>query len=106
MEQDNFFQQVYRTVAGIPSGKVMTYGQIASVLGGRRSARYVGFAMAGAPAGLPCHRVVNRKGEMLPGLNFGGPERQREKLMDEGVSFRKNGCIDLEASLWRGEDIP
>ncbi len=101
MEQ-NFFARVYALVARIPPGKVMTYGQIASVLGGRCSARYVGYAMAGAPEGLPCHRVVNRKGAMAPGLIFGGAAHQRRKLEDEGVVFRENGCIDLGQCLWRG----
>ncbi|MCC8189505.1 MAG: MGMT family protein [Planctomycetes bacterium] len=87
-------------VATIPPGKVMTYGQIASVLGGFHSGRTVGFAMRAAPAerGLPCHRVVNRNGEMAPGWCFGGADRQRDILRREGVAFRPDGRVDLERS--------
>ena len=105
MADTGFFKQVYELVARIPEGKIMTYGQIASVLGGRRSARYVGYAMASVPRGhsLPCHRVVNRAGEMAPGSIFGGAENQRRLLEQEGVVFLDNGRIDLVNCLWRGD---
>lgn len=79
----------------------MTYGQIASVLGGRYSAQLVGFAMHAAPDGLPCHRVVNRKGEMARGMMFGGEEKQRETLASEGVPFLPDGRINIEQALFR-----
>ena len=93
----SFFEQVYALVEQIPAGTVMTYGQIADILGSARSARYVGFAMSGAPEAreLPCHRVVNRKGEMAPGAVFGSPHRQRALLEAEGVPFRQDGHVDL-----------
>ncbi len=53
-----FFEQVYDIVAVIPSGKVVSYGQIARALGSPRSARMVGWAMARCPEGLPWHRVI------------------------------------------------
>lgn len=92
-----FFKQVHDIVEQIPAGKVMTYGQIADLLGGTCSARYVGYAVSAAPEerGLPCHRVVNRKGEMAPGGIFGSPERQRSLLESEGVVFKPDGRIDL-----------
>lgn len=95
-----FFESVYDIVEKIPPGKVMTYGQIAGVLGSLRSARYVGYAMSGAPAalGLPCHRVVNRLGEMAGGVIFGGAEAQRRLLENEGVLFRADGRVDLAVS--------
>lgn len=98
------FKQVYELVARIPEGKVMTTVG-ASVLGGCRSARYVGYAMASVPCGhgLPCHRVVNRAGEMAPGSTFGGAGNQRRLLEREGVGFLDNGRIDLVNCLWRGD---
>lgn len=100
-----FFERVYAIVADIPRGKVMTYGQIAMLLDNVCSARYVGFAVSSAPAGrnLPCHRVVNRLGEMAPGNIFNGEDRQRELLRSEGVVFRENGRVDTRASLFRPE---
>lgn len=105
-QRTNFFDRVYALVAIIPEGKVMTYGQIASVLESRYSAKLVGFAMSAAPQGrgLPCHRVVNRKGEMAAGLIFGGAERQRGLLRSEGVAFLPDGRADLAASLWHAAE--
>lgn len=108
MREPTFFDRVYAVVATIPAGRVMTYGQIAGLLGGVYSARVVGFAMSAAPAllGLPCHRVVNRLGEMAGGMHFGGADEQRRILREEGVPFKANGCIDLEACRYQPEDIP
>lgn len=103
-ENKSFFVQVHELVAQIPAGKVMTYGQIARWLDSPYSARLVGFAMSAAPDGLPCHRVVNRKGEMAGGMIFGGAAAQRLMLEDEGVPFLSDGRIDLDKALYN-EDI-
>jgi methylated-DNA-protein-cysteine methyltransferase-like protein len=91
----DFEKRVHGLVAGIPTGKVLTYGQIALLLGEPNRSRHVGRAMAIAPESmqLPCHRVVNAKGEMLPPEVF-GTGVQRHQLESEGVPFRENGCID------------
>ncbi|MCC8166637.1 MAG: methylated-DNA--[protein]-cysteine S-methyltransferase [Planctomycetes bacterium] len=96
------FQKVYAIVATIPAGTVVTYGQIARHIGGGLTGRTVGFAMRAAPTErqLPCHRVVNRKGELSPGYVFGSPPVQRKRLMDEGVTFLEDGRIDLSRSQW------
>ena len=97
------FARIYSFVAAIPAGKVMTYGQVARLLQVPCPARVVGYAMHGAPErlGLPCHRVVNRKGEMAPGEIFGGAETQRLILKREGVKFLRDGRVDLDACLFR-----
>jgi methylated-DNA-protein-cysteine methyltransferase-like protein len=95
---------VYETVRRIPEGKVATYGQIAQMLGSPRGARTVGWAMQSAPKGLPCHRVVNKSGKLAPFYVFGASENQRAMLEIEGVTFRKDGSIDMEKHLWKGED--
>ena len=96
-QKPGFFEQVYDLVARIPPGYVMTYGQIAAELENICSARYVGYAMSSAPKGmnLPCHRVVNRLGEMAGGAIFGGSENQRRMLEKEGVAFLPNGRVNL-----------
>jgi len=98
----SFFSQIYALVAGIPPGKVMTYGQIALVLGRPRAAKSVGTAMRLTPGrlALPCHRVVNAQGGLAPGGAFGGPGMQREMLRAEGVPFLENGRIDLARCTW------
>lgn len=101
----DFFSRVYDVVSRIPEGKVMTYGQIASLLGEPRGARVVGWAMRAAPSSLnlPCHRVVNRLGEMAPSYAFGSKDIQRELLISEGITFKENGCIDMKKHLWKVE---
>lgn len=95
---EGFFELVYRIVAQIPEGKVVTYGQIATCLGKPGSARVVGWAMRTAPSNLPWHRVVDRFG--YPKCRTGGMEVHRAKLEAEGVTFNADGCVDLEKYLW------
>ena len=106
MSKKNFFAQVHALVALIPAGKIMTYGQIAQALGGVYSAKLVGFAMSSAPEeeALPCHRVVNRLGEMAPGFIFGGENRQRGLLAAEGAPFLPDGRVNV--NLARFEPNP
>jgi len=57
MAVNPFFKQVYSIVAQIPYGKVVSYGQIARMLGRPRAAREVGWAMRCCPDFLPDGRV-------------------------------------------------
>jgi methylated-DNA-protein-cysteine methyltransferase-like protein len=85
----NFFKQVYEVVRTIPRGKVLTYGQIATMLGSPYMARQVGWAMHGCPKGLPWQRVVGAGGKILVNsLSVGeGALLQRRLLEMEGVRF-------------------
>lgn len=98
MKQQEFASMVYRMVSMIPYGSVATYGQIALMLGMPQCARQVGRALHTAPEylELPCHRVVNSTGRLVPGW----PE-QRIFLTDEGVCLKENGNVDLKRSIWR-----
>lgn len=94
--------KVYELVKSIPEGKVVTYGQIAESLGNKHLARVVGNILHNNPdpANIPCHRVVNAKGEAAAHYAFGGADAQRARLEAEGVVFDKNGRIDLEKYGW------
>lgn len=107
MSERNTFERVYSLVAKIPSGKVATYGQIAMHAGMPRGARVVGYAMRVSPKklNLPCHRVVNRLGELAPEEVFGGQGYQRMLLESEGVPFLQDGRIDLSKALYSWENI-
>ncbi|NWF90016.1 MAG: MGMT family protein [Ignavibacteriaceae bacterium] len=97
----DFFDRVYAVVAKIPYGKVSTYGHIAEVCGTRASARTVGWAVNGAKeSGLPCHRVVNRFGALTGRLHFGSPFMMEELLRSEGVTFDKDGNVNMDRHLW------
>lgn len=62
-----FYQQVYDIVAQVPPGRVVSYGQIARMLGRPRAAREVGRAMRLCPEGLPWQRVVMQDGAIAGG---------------------------------------
>ncbi len=100
-ESQDFFERVWEVVACIPVGRVTTYGHIARALGSAQAARTVGWALkAAVGTGLPCHRVVNRRGALSGKLHFEGPFVMEERLRSEGVTFDDEGCVRLErASL-------
>ena len=89
---------VYEVLKTIPEGKVGTYGQIAEFLGNKHLARVVGNVLHKNPdpEHIPCHRVVNRKGELSSAYAFGGREAQRKRLEEEGIVFKDDGTVDLE----------
>lgn len=99
MEQ--FFKQVYAIVGDIPLGKVMSYGQIARMLGKPRAAREVGRAMRFCPEHLPWQRVV-----MADGTVTGGEYANIRKglLEAEGVAFLPDGRVDMKCCGMLNED--
>lgn len=103
----NFYSEVYSVVKRIPKGKVTTYGEIARALGNVRKSRAVGYALHvnPLPGIIPCHRVVNRYGEVSGAFAFGGPEEQRAKLEAEGIVFGADGRIDLKNFIWFPEFV-
>jgi len=84
-----FFVRVYAVVRTIPRGKVLTYGQIATLLGSPYMARQVGWAMHGCPKGLPWQRVVGAGGRILVNsLSVGDGALLQKRLLElEGVRF-------------------
>ncbi len=93
---NSFTQRVLETIRNIPTGKVMTYGQIAQLSGSPRGARQVVrilHSMSGKYQ-LPWHRVINAKGA----LSFKDDEQfmvQQLRLQMEGVEFSQDGRISL-----------
>jgi methylated-DNA-protein-cysteine methyltransferase-like protein len=101
----NFYQQVYALVVQIPYGRVMTYGQIAVLLGKPAAARAVGYALHQLPpkSDIPWQRVINSQGKISPrGASdiLHEPELQRTLLEQEGIPFDSSGRIDLTHYLW------
>lgn len=99
--QKSTFELIYDVVKQIPIGKVVTYGQVASLAGNKRWSRVVGYALHSNPdpETIPCHRVVNRLGEVSKAFAFGGENRQITLLQNEGVGFVE-GRVDLEKYQW------
>lgn len=98
----NFRQRVERLVASIPKGRVMTYGQIAVLVGEPRAPRQVGGTAHFGDPNLPWHRVVNAQGGLASGFP-GGRGVQEMLLAAEGVDFtsKDDGVkLDLEVYRW------
>ena len=90
--------KVYEFLKTIPEGKVATYGQVAYFLGNKHLARVVGNILHKNPdpKNIPCHRVVNCKGEVSSAYAYGGADAQRKRLEQEGIVFEKDGRINLK----------
>ena len=94
---ESLIYKILSLVEEIPEGKVASYGQIAKLIGRERNARLVGKVLSRAEfyGEYPCHRVVNHAGRLAPHF-----WNQRELLLDEGVEFKENGCIDMKKYQW------
>ncbi len=90
---DDIVYEILSAVSEIPEGKVVTYGQIAALIGRERGARLVGkvLSVAGFYGDYPCHRVVNAAGRTAPHFS-----EQRALLEEEGVEFKENGTVDMK----------
>lgn len=97
MKRADFYTRVYQVVQAIPRGRVATYGLIAGILGSPQCSRRVGQALYHAPydANLPCHRVINSKGRLVPH----GVE-QKDLLLQEDIAFKQWLC-GLKKHLWK-----
>lgn len=62
----NFQIQVWRALLQIPFAGLLSYGQLAGVLGMPKASRAVGSAVARNPVGylIPCHRVLRGTGDV------------------------------------------
>jgi AraC family transcriptional regulator of adaptative response/methylated-DNA-[protein]-cysteine methyltransferase len=61
----NFQLKVWEALLLIPSGNVVSYREIAGVLGEPKASRAVGNALAHNPVAvlIPCHRVIHSLGD-------------------------------------------
>ncbi|MET0700650.1 MAG: MGMT family protein [Mycobacterium sp.] len=87
---DDQVERVRALVASIPSGKVATYGDIASAAE-LSSPRIVGWIMRTDSSDLPWHRVIGASGRPAHHLTT----RQLELLRSEGV-LATDGRVPLK----------
>ena len=104
-QNTDFYNRVYDIVRTIPHGKVTTYGIIAEFLGAKSSSRLVGWALNAVMdrVDIPCHRVVNRLGELSGKMHFDHPTQMKERLLAEEVTFIGE-AVDLSKHLWKPQD--
>lgn len=102
-DEGNWHQSVWKVVSEIPSGHVLTYGEVARLSGMPRAARRVSQALRRAPGDLnvPWHRVINSQGKISFPEDSSGWVQQKDRLEEEGVVFLK-GKVNLDQFGYRG----
>ena len=100
-DKENIFEKVFSIIRLVPRGRVATYGQIASLIGGC-TPRVVGFALASLPCNhsVPWHRVINSKGKISLKDPDNSGSSQRQLLEKEGIIFGESERIDLTIYGW------
>lgn len=82
-----FQKQVYKAACTVPSGTVLTYGELAALTGRKRgAARAIGGALGKNPWPLlvPCHRFIGASGNLTGYSASGGITTKRRILEWEG----------------------
>ena len=94
-------QKIWQVVLSIPEGKVASYGQVASMAGLGRQARYIGRALGKLPAGhsVPWYRVIRSNGQIAFPEGTETFRTQKELLMQEGVEV-ENGRVKMSRFQW------
>lgn len=101
IDSPGYRERVYELVRQIPAGRVMTYGQIAYLLGEGYTPRTVGFVMHGAnEENTPWHRVINAQGRCSTGRIVIPPDKQQRMLEAEGIEFDSRGRCRLDRYQW------
>ncbi len=93
-------ERVYAIVRQIPTGMVMTYGQLAIILGEGYTARTVGYVMHSADEDVPWQRVINSQGKCSTGRLTIPMNLQQEVLEAEGLVFNASGKCDMSKFQW------
>ena len=91
-----FARLVLDAVDRIPRGNVLSYGDVAELVGAG-SARAVGMVMARHGSEVPWHRVVHADGTCATHKSH----RQLELLRDEGVPV-SGDRVDMRSARWDG----
>src|SRR4028119_823445 len=102
--EPGYNERVFEIVRRIPAGNVMTYGQLAEILGEGYTARTVGFAMHAADASVPWHRVINAQGACSTGRVLLPLNKQQRLLEAEGIEFNARDRCDLGRYRWTPEE--
>ncbi len=103
---NDYRERVFKIVRQIPRGRVMTYGQIAEILGEGYTPRTVGFVMHSANDKTPWHRVINAQGGCSTRGLVLPHDKQQRMLEAEGVRFNERGRCELRLFLWIPKAAP
>ena len=79
-----FQNKIYEIVSKIPKGKVLTYKEVAKLVGKPKAYRAVGNILnKNYYPDIPCHRVIRSDGK-VGGYNRGA-DNKKTKLFKEGI---------------------
>jgi len=95
-------QRLLQVIGSIPEGRVSTYGDVARMAGAPNHARFVGTLLKNLPFGskIPWQRVINSKGEISFPPGSDSWQRQRDRLLAEGVKVNGNK-VSLRQYRWQ-----
>jgi methylated-DNA-protein-cysteine methyltransferase-like protein len=95
-------EALYLSLAQVPSGCVVSYGQLAAMAGLGRAARWVGRTLGQLPegSGLPWHRVIAASGHLSLAQGTVAGDEQRQRLHAEGIHLT-NDRVDMRLHGWR-----
>lgn len=103
----DFREDVLTFVRAVPKGKVVTYGQVALLIGSPQKPRQVGMVLRGLKeldGDVPWQRVVNSQGGIST-YKVGTGELQKVLLESEGVKVKRDNTIDLKNYQWWPEVV-
>ena len=84
----SFKEKVYKVVSKIPKGEVLTYKQVAGLVGSPKAYRVVGTILSkNYNPDVPCHRVIKSDGSF--GQYNRGMENKKILLEKEGFEALK-----------------
>ncbi|MEO3938291.1 MGMT family protein [Dermatophilaceae bacterium Soc4.6] len=92
-------QEVLEVVARVPSGMVVTYGDVAEMVGGR-GPRFVGNVMSRYAAGLPWWRVLRAGGWPPKGLEAEALDHYRAEGTPMVGGTLEGLRVDLGRARW------
>jgi alkylated DNA nucleotide flippase Atl1 len=97
---EDYAEAVLAVVESIPTGRVMSYGDIAEFLGAG-GPRQVGSVLSRDGGAVPWWRVVHADGSAPPGKDL----RARREWIAEAVPLRPNGRVDMARARWAPAEI-
>ena len=111
--RNKFDKAIWKTVAHITAGRVMSYGEVARASGYPRHARMVSKAMGRAVKPLPWYRVVRADRSLAFEAGSDAYKKQAGLLAKEGVAIVSGKVVpliveedkDLDEILWGPPEI-
>ncbi|AMJ88628.1 MGMT family protein [Alteromonas stellipolaris] len=92
--------KILKTLSIVPSGFVVSYGQLADLAGLPGKARLVGKCLKDSDATTRWHRVIRSDGKIAFPAGSELAEEQRSLLVSEGVVV-KNHRVNMKVYGWK-----